>query len=376
MTVGIGAGVTASIRIRAAAALVTCLLVLVACDPSGEPRPGPSSPSSVASPALEDVSGWDVALVLAPPGGVAGLDNRTARDAADAVEDDASLDVAGVRVLEPPTEPFRRDQLAFAAESGAQLVCTLGDDGGDDIAALAPRFPRTRFCLLGGNLASPPPNVIALQWDVRAGAFLAGAAAALSRPDAGVGIVVASPSPTFEQVRTGFDAGARTVRPEVRLTVATAATGEDARPLHEEARGAATGLYEGPPPVRAAMPYGAPDLAVAVTEVFTPDGFLVGWGADLAQVLEDLEDDDEAGEHVVVSVVKRFDLALSSVIAHLQEGAVLPSLGVEAFRLEPGGATDAYEAIRPRLEQLVEGIASGGVQTDVAPPPTPSPGPS
>lgn len=376
MTARVGTGVTALVRIRAVAALVTCLLVLAGCDPSGDPQPGPSSPSPGASPTSEDASGWDVALVLAPPGGVAELENRTAREAAATVEDDASLDVAGVRVLEPPTEPFRRDQLAFAAESGAQLVCTLGDDGGDDIAALAPRFPRTRFCLLGGTLASPPPNVIALQWDVRAGAFLAGAAAALSRPDAGVGIVVASPSPTFEQIRTGFDAGARTVRPEVRLAVSMAATGEDARPLRIEASGAASGLHEGPPPVRAAMPYGAPDLAAAVTEVFSLDGFLVGWGADLAQVLEDLEDDEEAGAHVVVSVVKRFDLALSSVIAHLQEGADLAELGVEAFRLEPGGATDAYEAIRPRLEQLVVDIASGAVPTDIPPPPTPSPGPS
>lgn len=369
---------TARLPAARVAVLLTALLALVACDPGDEPRPGPTStPPTVAATGAAD-SGLLAVVVLAPPVGVRALENRWVEEAAADVEDDQDLDVAEIRVLAPPDEPFRRDQLAFAAERGAELVCTIGEDGADDVAALAPRFPGTDFCLIGGTLREPPANVVSLAWDLRQGAFLAGAAAALSRPDAGAGIVVRSPSVTFDAVRTGFDAGARTVRSELRVVVGSVPVGDDAPDPLPAARATAEGLHGGQPPVRAVMPFGDPDLVAGVAEVFVPDGFLVGWGADLADVLLDLENAvaEDAANHVVVSVVKRYDLALRGVIAHVTDGRELPTLGVDAFQLVPGDAADAYEAIRPRLEQLAAGIAAGDVSTSLPPPPSPSPGPS
>lgn len=366
---------------RFLAASVAALLAVtmsVACEPSDDPRPGPTTTAPTAPASGTPVSGLRVVVVLAPPVGVATLENRSLEDAAADVEDDQDLDVAEIRVLAPPDESFRRDQIAFAAERGAELVCTVGEDGADDIAALAPRFPQTDFCLIDGSLTEPPANVVTLSWDLQQGAFLAGAAAALSRPDAGAGIVVRSPSVTFAAVRNGFDAGARTVRSELRVVVGSVPTGEDAPAPVRAAQGAAEELYGGDPPVRAVMPFGDPDLVAGVGEVFTPDGFLIGWGVDLTEVIADLEEPaaEELAEHVVVSIVKRHDLALRGVIAHVTDGEELPTLGVEAYRLVPGDAADAYEAVRPRLEQLAADVAAGDVPASLPPPPTPSPGPS
>lgn len=360
------------------AAVLLLALVLVACEPGGDARPSPTASTPGVSGRETAAGGLRVAVVLAPPVGVAAIENRSVRNAAEDVEDDEDLDIAEIDVLAPPDEPFRRDQIAFAAERGADLVCTIGSDGADDVAALAPRFPRTSFCLVDGTLTEPPGNVVALAWDLRQGAFLAGAAAALARPDASAGIVVRSPSATFDAVRTGFDAGARTVRSELRIVVGTVPTGADASDDPAGARATADGIHGGEPPVRAVLPYGGPDLVAGVAEVFAPDGFLIGWGADLGDVLVDLEDleVEDAAEHVVVSIVKRYDLALRGVIATVTEDEELPTLGVEAYALVPGGARDAYEAVRPRLERLVGDIAAGNVQTSLPPPPSPAAGAS
>lgn len=360
--------------------LVAALLALafVACEPGDEPSPGPTGTAPTSSTTGTAEAGLRVAVVLAPPSGVAALENLTLREAAADVEDDVDIDVAEVRVLAPPDEPFRRDEIAFAAERGAGLVCTVGDDGADDVAALAPRYPQTRFCLIGGALREPPPNVVALDWDLRQGGFLAGAAAALSRPDAGAGIVVRSPSATFDAVRTGFDAGARTVRSELRIVVGSVPSGEGEPDERREAQETAQGIHAGAPPVRAVLPYGGPDLVAGVADAFAGDGFMIGWGADLGDVLAETEDPvvEDAAAHVVLSVVKRYELALRAVIANVTDGAELPTLGVEAYELVPGRARDAYEAIVPRLEGLITDVAEGNVQTSLPPPPSPTPGPS
>lgn len=351
---------------------------LVACEPGDDPRPGPATSPPTVRTTATPATGLQVVVVLAPPRGIDALDNRALEQAASDVEDDGDIDVAGIRVLSPPDEPFRRDQIAYAAEQGADLVCTLGADGADDVSVLAPRFPDTRFCLIGGTLSEPAGNVITLDWDVRAGAFLAGAAAALSRPDASAGIVVRSPPPAFGTVRTGFDAGARTVRSELRIVVGTVPSAREDPEDPDGARATAQDMYTGDPPVRAVLPYGDADLAAGVSDVFVEDGFIIGWGADLAEVLADREDltVEDPGARVVVSIVKRYDLALRGVIVHVTEGEELPTLGVEAFELVPGDAADAYEAVRPRLEQLVTEIAAGDVRTELPPPPSPSPSPT
>lgn len=364
-------------KVRVLAALLVALSS-VACDPGGEPSPGPTTSAPTSSRTGTAAAGLRVAVVLAPPGGVATLENRSVREAAADVEDDVDLDVAEVRVLAPPDEPFRRDEVAFAAERGAGLVCTIGNDGADDVAALAPRYPGTRFCLIGGSLREPPPNVVTLDWDLRQGGFLAGAAAALSRPDAGVGIVVRSPSAIFDAVRTGFDAGARTVRSELRVVIGTVPSGADAPDERPGGRETAEGIHAGDPPVRAVLPYGGPDLAAGVADTFAGDGFMIGWGADLGDVLVEADGPavEGAADHVVVSVVKRYELALRGVIANVTDGAELPTLGVDAYELVPGGARDAYEAIIPRLDGLISDIAEGKVETSLPSPPSPTPGPS
>lgn len=363
------------IRVLAAALLA---FAFVACEPGDEPGPGPTGTAPTSSASGTTEAGLRVAVVLAPPSGVAALENRRLREAAADVEDDVDIDVTEVRVLTPPDEPFRRDEIAFAAERGDGLVCTVGDDGADDIAALAPRYPQTRFCLIGGALREPPPNVVALDWDLRQGGFLAGAAAALSRPDAAAGIVVRSPSATFDAVRTGFDAGARTVRSELRIVVGTVPSGEDDPDERRGAHETAERIHAGDPPVRAVLPYGGPDLVAGVADTFAEDGFMIGWGADLGEVLTEAEDPvaDDASAHVVLSVVKRYELALRAVIVNVTDGAELPSLGVEAYELVPGGARDAYEAVAPRLEGLITDVVEGNVETSLPPPPSPTPGPS
>ncbi len=281
-------------------------------------------------------------------------------EASDRLRDLADPDVASVRTLEPPDERFRRDELILLAEEGFDLVCTTGPDGSDDVVELAALFPTTKFCLLDAELpAEPPPNAFAVTWRAAEGGFLAGAAAALAAPDGGVGLVVGVTERTLEPLRMGFEAGARQVRPGVPVAVlpATNARGEEEqRVARDVARGQYSAAAGG---ARVLLPIGGRPTLLGVAQAATTfNGTILGWEVDVTRLLTDQQD-----EHVILSVVKRYEPALLTAVRHATGGGppqVVLRVADGAFALLPG-KDPRYPLLASRLEQLTADLAAGRV---------------
>lgn len=360
------------LRGRWPATALALLLVAAACERDTIPGPGPTaSPTPTTAAPSGPVGGEQVGIVLAPPTEpLAAIANPTVREVADRLPELVEPDLGRVRVLEPPSEAFRGDEMALLADQGVGLVCTLGAEGGDEVTALAPQVPTTRFCLLDGELRRPPPNAVAVGWHTEQGAFIAGAAAALAVPEAAVAVVSGVRSPAVGRVRAGFEAGARQVRPDLVVlgvdavaevdvedgSTAREGTREDRSTVrHQTAR-----ILAGDPPVGAVLALGGEATVRGVAEAAAGHPTVVlGWGVDVDALVDDHGIDAE----VLGSVVKRYDLALPLALG-LAGGRVRPvtvlGLHEDAFAFVPGDS-DRYDAIAAGLGQVVGDLREGRI---------------
>lgn len=342
------------------AAVLVALLAFVACERGDRSRANQAGKDDAGPGAIETVhGGLRIGIVLAPSAS-APLDTAAIREAAGGLRDLPGLEVSSVRTLEPPNARFRRDELILLAEEGHDLVCTVGAEGRDDLVELAALFPTTQFCLLGGELPpESPPNAFAVTWRATEAGFLAGAAAALAAPDGAIGIIVGAYEPTLEQLRIGFEAGARQVRPGVPVVIvpATDPRGEEDQRV---ARDVARLQYRGPPGgVRTLLPFGRqPTLLGVAQSAASFDGTILGWEVDVTRLLTAEQD-----EHVLVSIAKRYDAALLAAARHVTAGGP-PQLQLRfadaAFVLLPGN-DPRYPPLAPRLEQLAADLAAGRI---------------
>lgn len=342
------------------AAALVALVVFSACERGDSSPADPGGRGDVGPGAIETVHGGLRIGVVLDPSASAPLATDAIREAAAGLRDLPDLEVSSVRTLEPPTERFRRDELILLAEEGHDLVCTLGAEGRDDIVALAALFPTTQFCLLGSELpAESSPNAFAVTWHATEAGFLAGAAAALAAPEGAVGIIVGAYEPTLEQLRLGFEAGARHVRPGVPVSVIPA-TDRRGREDQRVARDVARLQYRGGPGgARALLPFGGrPTLLGAAQSAASSDGTILGWEVDVTPLLTAQQD-----EHVLVSLAKRYDVALLAAARHVTAGGppqVRLRVADGAFALVPG-KDPRYPLLAPRLEQFAVDLASGQI---------------
>ncbi|MFN2556153.1 MAG: BMP family ABC transporter substrate-binding protein [Nitriliruptorales bacterium] len=339
-------------------ALLALLTLLSACERGGQPPDERGRMDDGGPGAVETLhAGLRIGLVLAPSEGES-FEMEAIRAASDELRELADPEVASVRILGPPNERFRRDELILLAEEGLDLVCTVGPDGRDDLTELAAIFPTTQFCLLDAELPSEAPaNAFAITWRTVEGGFLAGAAAALATHEAGVGIVVGATERMLEPLRVGFEAGARQARPGVPVVVITAtnARGEEDQRV---ARDAARGQYgAGAAGARALLPFGGRLTLLGVAQgAATSEGAIVGWEVDVTRLLTDQQDG-----HVLVSVVKRFDVALLAAVRHAAAGGppqVVLRVADGAFGILPG-KDPRYPLLAPRLDQLAAELTAG-----------------
>jgi len=108
-----------------------------------------------------------------------------------------------------------------ARRSGLVLIGATPDFG--DVAAVARRYPNTRFALIAGSVHDFrfPPNVAGIPFDDHEVGYLAGYLAALEAgPAAHISAVGGAPLPTVRHIAAGYRAGAERARPGtvVRIT--------------------------------------------------------------------------------------------------------------------------------------------------------------
>jgi basic membrane protein A len=126
---------------------------------------------------------------------------------------------ADVKVFESEDPTTRRDNLRAAVDAGATLVAVLGFQFNDIIVEFAEKHPGVDFLIVDQCVDTRPKNLHCAVFREHEPAFLLGAeAAALSRKGH-VGVVAAVDIPFMHRFTDGFAAGARHVKPEVKVEV-------------------------------------------------------------------------------------------------------------------------------------------------------------
>lgn len=126
----------------------------------------------------------------------------------------------GVKVVEfePGQDSDREQGLRKLAERGFDLVIGVGFLFTESIRAVGADYPEVHFALVDGRVEGLP-NVASLLFREEEGSFLVGALAALKSESGVIGFVGGMEVDLIRRFEAGYRAGARALRPEVKVLV-------------------------------------------------------------------------------------------------------------------------------------------------------------
>lgn len=131
-----------------------------------------------------------------------------------------SLDVV-LRDVEPGTPSNIEPALRIFAEQGYDLVIGVGFTMGPIIQRVAREYPAARFAIIDGVLleddGTPMKNAASLVFKEHEGSFLVGVLAARASRTGTVGFVGGMDIPLIRRFQRGFEQGAKSVDPGIRV---------------------------------------------------------------------------------------------------------------------------------------------------------------
>lgn len=267
------------------------------------------------------------------------------------------------------------------AQAGVRDFVVVAGFGGRMLDELASKFPDNRFALLAS--VGEQPNVQYVNFASHEGSFLVGAIAALRSQTNAVGFVGGMPSPLIRNFQAGFEAGARYVRPDVRVLVDYLAPEWDFSGFDSEALGQtkAGPLYRNGVDVifHAAAKSGQGVFEAARVESALQGRHLWVIGVDIDEYSSVLNDRDvDIGgpdprawqPHILTSMILRWDMAARTLITEFAADQFRP--GLRVFRLADdavGYSTSGgfVDDLVPTIEDLKARIIAGEIVVPKAP---------
>lgn len=214
------------------------------------------------------------------------------------------------------------------ATQHADVVVTLGFLYTDAVSQVAPRFPKTRFIHIEGDISGE--NIAGFDFKSEEGGFLAGLVAGLFTKAKKVGVVSGMDIPPVEAYVSGFRAGMKTAEKErgeaLDLVVTSAGSFND--PVKGKALAQAL-IDKGVDVIfRVAgnTGIGVMEAVKDVNEVYL--------------IMEDLDLDAEYPGKVLTSALKRMDVAVYEAIRSILQGSFQ---GGHRWLGTPEGAVDITE---------------------------------
>lgn len=111
--------------------------------------------------------------------------------------------------------------LRLQGQNSTDLVIIIGGYNYiDSIIKIAKEFPKTRFVVMDGYISglTEHDNITCINFKVQEGSFLVGAMAALKTTSGKIGFIGGIKRPEIERFEAGFNAGAKYIKPEIKIT--------------------------------------------------------------------------------------------------------------------------------------------------------------
>lgn len=268
------------------------------------------------------------------------------------------------RDLEPTAGGENREELLrLLAGEKFDLIIGIGFLFTDSIQRVAKEFTSVKFGLVDGFIPdlTEQSNVVCLLFNEHEGSFLVGAAAALKSKTGVVGFVGGMKIPLIEKFEAGYIAGAKYVRPSIRVLSDYAGTTGEAFRDPVKGKELALAQYDR----RADIIYHASGgTGIGVFEAAaTKKRLAIGVDADQSLTVK-----PEQRPQILTSMLKRVDTAVFETIKGLLEGQYKG--GYRSFGLAENGVgyaeneynKNAIADIKNRLEELKQKIIAGEIK--------------
>ena len=269
-----------------------------------------------------------------------------------------------VKDLEPTAGGENREELLrLLAGEKYDLLFGIGFLFTDSVQRVAKEFPNVKFGLVDGFIPdlTEDSNVACLLFNEHEGSFLVGAAAALKSTTNVIGFVGGMKIPLIEKFEAGFIAGARYVKPNIRVLSDYAGTTGEAFRDPVKGKELALAQYDR----RADIIYHASGgTGIGVFEAaVTRNRLAIGVDADQSLTVKE----DQRGR-ILTSMLKRVDVAVYETIKAFIENQYKG--GYRTFGLANDGVgyaendynRDMIADIKPRLEELKQKIVAGEIK--------------
>jgi basic membrane protein A len=217
------------------------------------------------------------------------------------------------------TGPFTNvdDEIDAVIEAGTDLVVVGDVLFYGDVTEAAERNPDVTFAHLDDPLSRPG----SLSFAEQEGAYLVGAAAALTSETGTIGFVGGFQFATVERFRAGFEAGARAVDPDVEVLASYVELDTTGFARDDVAREVAMDMYERGADVvfhaAGAAGGGVFEAATTASRDLGRQEWAIGADSD-----EYFERPADQRDHVLTSMIKRFDVAVYELVRDFLDGGL------------------------------------------------------
>jgi basic membrane protein A len=270
------------------------------------------------------------------------------------------------------TDNDKYTRLKLLCQSGYNPVIAVGfayagsgDPASGPLAKAVTECPNTKFAIIDDASVSKP-NLANLVFAEQEGSFLVGAAAALKSQTGHVGFVGGCLVDLIKKFQAGYEAGARAVKPDIKIDVNYLSTGADkCSGFNDPAKGqtAAEGMYDGGADI---VYQAAGGSGIGVFKAAKEKGHLaIGVDSDQYNTVPaDLKD------VILTSMLKRVDNAVYSFIKDMGNGQF--KAGPTTFDLKVDGVGYAtsggkVDDIKSKLDDYKQQIISGKITVPTKP---------
>lgn len=294
---------------------------------------------------------------------IGGVGDKSFNDSANAglerVKSELNLEIKALSAKGGETDADKEARLKLLAEGGYNPIVAVGFAYAGAIEKVAPKYPEVKFGIID-DASSKLPNVAGHTFAADQGSYVVGAAAALKSKTGTIGYVGGVQVPLLEAFRAGYTAGAKSVKPDVKVVFKYLTQAPDFSGFNDPGKGkeAAKSMYDG----------GA-DVIYAVAGGSGTGVFQAAKAAKTMAIGVDSDQYNSAAadlkDVIISSMVKHVDVAVFDFVKSVAEGKF--TAGDHKYDLSNGGieysTTGAkIDDIKSKLDEIKQMIIDGKVK--------------
>ncbi|MBO4271306.1 BMP family lipoprotein [Microbispora triticiradicis] len=331
------------------------LMAAAACGGGDDTTTGATAGASSAPAA----AGAKVGMAYDIGGRGDGSFNDAAARGLDQAESELKIEKKELEATAGETDAQKEERLRLLANGGYNPVIAVGFVYSGPLVKVAKEFPDVKFAIVDDD-AAKAANITNLMFAEEQGSFLVGAAAALKSEKGNIGFVGGVDVPLIHKFEAGFEAGAKAVKPDIKIQTKYLTQPPDFGGFGDPAKGktAATGMYDAGADVvyQAAGGSGAGVFEAAKAA----NGMAIGVDSDQAALPAYADFKDV----IMTSMIKKVDVAVFDFLKNFTSGTV--KAGPAVYDLKAGGVDYSttggkIDDIKPKIDEYKQKIISGEI---------------